>query len=1081
MPPPENAATERQRGSIGLAESPAVRRCWGLLLLFLLAAPAWAQQQNPYLQFITQVIARAQANDMNGAVALIQGNPEMAAQTFEIMFFAYPQAVDPTQKQTAKIYCNLVARVFEQGGNATFVGRLRDAGMLVELTGTPPPPASTPAPAPAPAAGATGSLEATWSALHELYMVALRSTLRTGNFVAARRQADAYLRWQRELAPLVKSQRGVVFATTLRAAVELSAMDALGVHEGAGEVANVTLDLVRKRGKDVADHSLFAYTALAVSGRKSGLPGLVDTSLTEGLKLKSAEDNGRALRFVLLSFQAERDLEKDPEMPLEAVLARHDAAWAEIRDQGLSRLNLGCVGRWCTEAARFWFAELERRERLQRPGSPAARRLGALRVADEGILLKLAVEAIQNVEGRGSLNPEFMAGCVAYTLDRAETLREEGELDKSRELLTQAAGQAAGLLGLAGKGEQLYSGYIQAEVARLQPQVAALPIHPGFETLSVSLLPGEAMQLVARSELCQVRQELAENPGKLPADRFEKVRGHLGKAQELQQKSRAGLGAQGLDQVGLTILAVLFQQRGEGWQAHAAQMLTEQLALARALNERPGLIAALTYEGELRAAAGNPGGAIQSLTEAVELAEKYIGEAGATQAGATRIRERYRRAYELLVQLLLEAGRQAEAFSYLGRMQQMDSIAWSAPQLGYRRDLAGLTRLRGETTALEQEVVGLKAAQLDARPAETLLAGKKAQYRQALEEVRKANPELENLLAVHPVQLESVQKALPADTVLVQYFPAPEALYIFVADKLELKIRKLAVKADDLRVLAREARAAIIQAGRQGGGATPPALGSLHKVLIDPVEADLQPTVVFIPTGFLDYVPFPALTNGAGEFLIERKRCATLLKSSEVERIGRARAKDGKVVALGDPDGSLPEAGKEVTQIAQLFPGGSTKVGAGVTKADVQVSPGTGMLHLATHGVLDHKNPAASYLVLGGNQNLMMAEIYGLKLKGMRLVTLSACDTAVGEREPGRNLTTLADAFGVAGSPTVIASLWKVSDASTRELMVGFYKGVKEGKSLAEAMQQAQRQLVSQPKFRNPFYWAPFVLLGDWR
>jgi CHAT domain-containing protein len=111
----------------------------------------------------------------------------------------------------------------------------------------------------------------------------------------------------------------------------------------------------------------------------------------------------------------------------------------------------------------------------------------------------------------------------------------------------------------------------------------------------------------------------------------------------------------------------------------------------------------------------------------------------------------------------------------------------------------------------------------------------------------------------------------------------------------------------------------------------------------------------------------------------------------------------------------------------------------------------------------------------------MMTDIYGLKLRGMRLVTLSACDTAVGEREPGRNLTTLADAFGVAGSPTVIASLWKVSDASTRELMVAFYKGLKDKKSLAEALQGAQRSLIARPELRHPFYWAPFVLLGDWR
>lgn len=1040
-----------------------------LLFVCLLTVPGGAQQQNPYLQFISQVIAKAQANDFNGATALIQGNPQVAAQTFDMMFFAYPQAVDPTLKQTAKIYCNLVARIFEEGGNPALVGRLRDAGMLVEIATPDPPP---------PATG--GSVKQAGMDLFQLYMLAIRSTLRCGNFLAANRQARAYREWNEDIAKLGFTD-GLEFSRTLEPAVDLTAMDAVGVHHGAEEMGKLLIQRLGKVNLPGAggNPALYVRGSLVAAGRDGALPALVDANLAEGLKIQGKEDDDVAIRFALLGFQAERELEKDPEMPLEALLARHEAAWSTVRGKTFSNLYYGGVGRWFSEAARFWMDELARRESHQVPGSATANRLAALRAQDEQALAALAEAALQPSQlGR---NPEFLTGLLDHRLDRVEALRLAGELTESRRLLTQAASDAARLQSVVAELDREYNDHVARETGRLKAQLGGAPgVRLGLDSLPAPLTAGEALRLGARTEFMWVRQELAENPGKLPADKFEKVRGHLGRGQEMQEKARGGLGARGLDQTGLTILAVLFQQRGEKWQEHAQTMLTDQLALARALNERPGLIAALTYEGELKVAAGNPAGAMQSLTEAVDLAEGYIREAGAGEKGAGRIRERYRRAYELLVQLLLEAGRNAEAFSVLGRMQQMDSIAWAAPQLN-RRDLAGLNRLRGEAAALEQEVVAVRESKGDARPAETLLAGKKAEYQRALEGVKQANPELESLIAVHPVSLAQVQQALPADTVLVQYFPAPDALYIFVADKKELKIRKLAVKADDLRTLVREARAGIIQAGRQGGGTSPPALGSLHKVLIDPVEADLPAMVVFIPTGFLDYVPFAALSDASGKFLIERKRCATILKSSEIEQITRARAKDGKLVALGNPDGSLPAAGEEVTQIGQMFPGSSTKVGAGVGKADVQVAPGTGVLHLATHGVIDNKNPAGSYLVLGGNQNLMMADIYGLKLKGMRLVTLSACDTAVGEREPGRNLTTLADAFGVAGSPTVIASLWKVSDRSTRELMVGFYKGVKEGKSLAEAMQQAQKALVARPEFRSPFYWAPFVLLGDWR
>jgi len=1049
-----------------------------LLFLLLLLAPVYAQE-NPYLQFIGQVLARVQANDLDGAAALVRGNSETAAQTFEITFFAYPQMVDPAQKRTALIYTNLVARVFEDAGNPGFVNRLRAQGMLIETAGT-PAPAGTPPPA---AAGpASASAEAAGMELYRLYMWAIRTTLRSGNFLAANRQAQAYKHWIEDLA-----KRGypvdLPFAQTLAAIVDMTAMDAVGIHTGTEEMAVEIVSALTKKPIQPAENAgnpvLFVRVALAAAGRDSARPALVDANVSEGLKIAGQEDDDAVGRFALLGFQAERELEKDPELPLEALLARHEAAWAPVRQKSFGNLHYGGLGRWFCEAARFWMNELARREALQVAGSPAAARLAALRQQDEQTLLELAGKALANSQ-LGS-NPEFLIGLLDYQLDEGEALQLTGDFEASRQKLAALAAPLAMLQEFTTRLDRDYAERISREVARLQPVLAVPGVRLGVETLPASLEEGEALRLGARNELLWVRQELAETPGKLPADRFEKVRGHLGKAQQLQEKARGGVGARGLDQVGLSILAVLFHQRGEKWQEHAATMLTEQLNLARALNERPGLIAALTYEGELRAATGNPAAAIQSLSEAVRLAEDYIREAGATEKGAVRLRERYHRAYELLVQLLLEAGRNAEAFAVLGRMQQLDAIAWAAPQLGYRRDLSGLKRLRGEAAALEEEVVARKQARQEAGPAASLLAGKKAEYRQALEGIKKVNPELEQLLAVHPVSLEDVQRALPADTVVVEYFPAPDALYVFVANKKELKVRKVAVQADDLRTLVREARAGIIQGGRQAGGATPPALGSLHKFLIDPVEADLAALVVFIPTGFLDYVPFAALTDASGKFLIERKRCATILKSSEIEQITRARAKDGQVVALGNPDGSLPEAAAEVKQIGQLFPGASTKVGAAVSKADVQVAPGVGVLHLATHGVLDHKNPAGSYLVLGGNQNLMITDIYGLKLKGLRLVTLSACDTAVGEREPGRNLTTLADAFGVAGSPTVIASLWKVSDASTRELMVAFYKGLKEKKSLAEALQGAQRSLIARPELRHPFYWAPFVLLGDWR
>jgi CHAT domain-containing protein len=97
----------------------------------------------------------------------------------------------------------------------------------------------------------------------------------------------------------------------------------------------------------------------------------------------------------------------------------------------------------------------------------------------------------------------------------------------------------------------------------------------------------------------------------------------------------------------------------------------------------------------------------------------------------------------------------------------------------------------------------------------------------------------------------------------------------------------------------------------------------------------------------------------------------------------------------------------------------------------------------------------------------------------MELVTLSACQTGINETKPGDELIGLTRALIYAGTSSVIVSLWSVYDPSTRELMVEFYKQLKEGKDKATALQQAQIKIMSKGEYSHPYYWAPFIL-GDW-
>ena len=146
------------------------------------------------------------------------------------------------------------------------------------------------------------------------------------------------------------------------------------------------------------------------------------------------------------------------------------------------------------------------------------------------------------------------------------------------------------------------------------------------------------------------------------------------------------------------------------------------------------------------------------------------------------------------------------------------------------------------------------------------------------------------------------------------------------------------------------------------------------------------------------------------------------------------------------------------------------------------------VLHFATHGLLNTERPQFTGLALtlvGDSQAdgfLRVDEVFNLRL-GTPLVVLSACETGLGKEKRGEGVIGLTRAFMYAGAPTVGVSLWSVADRSTAELMSDFYKGVlaSEGRAPAAAMRAAQQQMIAGKRYSAPFYWAPFVFVGDWR
>ena len=145
------------------------------------------------------------------------------------------------------------------------------------------------------------------------------------------------------------------------------------------------------------------------------------------------------------------------------------------------------------------------------------------------------------------------------------------------------------------------------------------------------------------------------------------------------------------------------------------------------------------------------------------------------------------------------------------------------------------------------------------------------------------------------------------------------------------------------------------------------------------------------------------------------------------------------------------------------------------------------VLHIATHGLLNAERPQFTGLVLSlvGNKTedgfLRTDEVFNLRL-GTTLVMLSACETGLGREKRGEGVMGLTRAFIYAGAPTIGVSLWSVADKSTAELMTDFYKRyLGNPTSPSAAMRDAQLAMIAGKKYSAPFYWAPFVLVGDWR
>jgi len=551
------------------------------------------------------------------------------------------------------------------------------------------------------------------------------------------------------------------------------------------------------------------------------------------------------------------------------------------------------------------------------------------------------------------------------------------------------------------------------------------------------------------------------------------------------------------------------------------------------------------------------------------------------QARALDFRTRYANAIDKDVALHLSIGSEREKLLYISALSSFVDRLVSfhvngAPDDGRARDLAALVVLRHKGRVLDAVSGGMASlrgrlntedralldqlSETNSRLATLALGGPRKtpldEYRSQLAALEESREKMESAISrrsaeyraqSQAVSLEAVRAAIPADAALVEfasYRPYdPRALardsafgkphYVAYILRREGDVRwadlgsRLAIDESveafrralrdpgsrDVRTLARTLDSKILQPLR-------PLLGNAARLLIS-------------PDGSLNLIPFEALVDEQGRYLVQRVAVQYLTAGRDLLRLQVKRSNRAAPLVIADPFfgdpadtgpklvsqavrrsviagkdlsslyfAPLPGTAQEAESIRSQFPDAVVLTGREATKAALRRVSAPSILHIATHGFfLEENRPAGdnedpeenpllrSGLALaganlkggqGGDGILTALEASTLDLWGTRIVTLSACETGVGEVRIGEGVYGLRRAFFLAGAETLVMSLWPVSDRFTRQIMTAYYAGLKKGLGRGDALRQAQLATLRNPDRAHPFYWAAFIQSGDW-
>ena len=564
-------------------------------------------------------------------------------------------------------------------------------------------------------------------------------------------------------------------------------------------------------------------------------------------------------------------------------------------------------------------------------------------------------------------------------------------------------------------------------------------------------------------------------------------------------------------------------EAAQGHRFEAIATASTALAGAQGTAELESVSQAQDLLGQALEAAGRTAEATAAYRASVTTIETLRSQVAGGEESTQADFQKHVDPYQRLTALLVAGSKVSEAFAVAENAKAR--VLRDILQQG-RVDLASVLTddERQQRTASEEQV-----AAMNRRLREANGTGKTAitQAERALDAARVAARNLDDtLVSMHPEIRRFDVASGPAvvnptsaviheaHTLFLEFVTGPATTTLFVAGPGErsLEAHVLPVGAEALRGRVEAFRAAL--ADRSLGWRNDAE--GLGRLLLAPVSERLTKAarVVIVPEGPLWDLPFQALCPlDGGDCLIDRAAVSYAPSAAFLERVqgGQVRAlgvvgKATRLLAMGNPAlggdaqnrpttarmgdafAPLPYAEDEVRQIAEMYGADHCDLlvgGKAREETFKREASKYDILHLATHGLLNDANPLYSSLLLAqtdlarGEDGLLEArEILNLHLHA-RLTILAACETARGKSGAGEGQLGLSWALMVAGCPASVVSQWKVDSRSNVDLMLELHRQLRAGKPTDEALRQAALALRKQPGYENPFYWAPFVAVGD--